>query len=222
MATKLKSRTLQLQRPMPPVHIGRFTDESKWPVDFIPAPEVRDWVQRLFVLGAGSLFNPDHEHLAEADLEFLWAATGFDKAGRHVVGVAEEVTFRAGGWQKRRQEQQMCDWFGRVPGMLITLDASFAMSCTDAQFCMLVEHELYHVAHATDKHGDLAFDATTGKPKLKIRGHDVEEFVGVVRRYGTGPSIQPIAALVAAAQAGPEVSDASIAGVCGTCLAAAA
>lgn len=222
MATKLQPRSLKLQRPMPPPYIGQFHDGSKWSVDFIPAPDLRDWVQRTFVAGTGPLHNPAHRHLDGADLEFMWAADGFERAGRTVVGTAEQVSFRAGGWQKRRQEQQMCDWYGRVPGFLITISAGFALSCTDAQFCMVLEHELHHVDHATDKYGAPAFDRETGKPKLAIRGHDVEEFVDVVRRYGTGPSIQPLAALVAAAQAGPEVGEAAIAGACGVCLAAAA
>src|SRR3546814_11509171 len=67
------------------------------------------------------------------------AASGFAKAGRFVAGQAEQVTFRSGGWQKRRQEQQMCEWFGRVPEFLITLDAAFCSACSDAQFCALVD-----------------------------------------------------------------------------------
>lgn len=222
MATPLKPRALKLQRPMPPADIGQFQEGAAWPVDFMPAPEVRDWMHRVLVAETGALHNPEHRHLDGADLEVMWAASGFEKAGRFVTGQAEQVAFRSSGWQKRRQEQQMFQWFGRVPGFLITLDAQFSAACSDAQFCALLEHEMYHVAHATDKHGAPTFNRETGKPKLNIRGHDVEEFVGVIRRYGTGPSIQPIAALVAAANADPEIADAAIAGVCGTCLAAAA
>lgn len=113
----------------------------------------------------------------------------------------------------------MADWFGRVPSFLITLDAAYCANCTDAEFCALIEHELYHVSHALDKHGAPAF-TMEGRPKLKIRGHDVEEFVGVVRRYGAGDGAT--AQLVAAANGKAEVSSASIASVCGTCLRAAA
>jgi len=199
MATPLKPRSLKLQRPMPPAGIGKFNEGDQWPLDFVPAPELRDWAFRTFVAETGPLYNLAHRHLDGADIEFMWAAHSFERAGRTVVGTAEQVTFRAGGWQKQRQSYQMHQWFGR-----------------------LVEHELHHVAHATDKWGNPAFYRDTGKPKLAIRGHDVEEFVDVVRRYGTGPSIQPLAALVAAAQAGPEIADAAIAGACGVCIAAAA
>ena len=38
---------------------------------------------------------------------------------RIVLGQAEQVAFRVGGWQKARMGQQMCDWFGDVPAFII-------------------------------------------------------------------------------------------------------
>jgi hypothetical protein len=52
-----------------------------------------------------------------------------------------------------------------------------------------------------------------------MRAHDVEEFVGVVRRYGAGEQVQK---LVDAAQMPPEVARLDIARSCGTCLLRAA
>lgn len=54
-----------------------------------------------------------------------------------------------------------------------------------------------------------------GMPKLEMRGHDVEEFVGVVRRYGASTQVQE---LVDAANAPAEVGKLNIARACGTCL----
>ena len=48
-----------------------------------------------------------------------------------------------------------------------------------------------------------------------MRGHDVEEFVGVVRRYGASPDVQ---ALVDAANKPAEVGKLNISRACGTCL----
>ena len=48
-----------------------------------------------------------------------------------------------------------------------------------------------------------------------MRAHDVEEFVGVVRRYGAS---QEVRALVEAASQPPEVAKINIARACGTCL----
>ena len=111
-------------------------------------------------------------------------------------------------------EQQMRDWFGDVPGFIITLAADYCAQCSDLEFCALIEHELYHLAHATDKYGQPAF-TQDGAPKIKLQGHDVEEFVGVVRRYGASPDVQ---ALVDAANSPAEVGKLNIARACGTCL----
>lgn len=181
---------------------------------FCPAPEAWDWIQSQILAETGSIHNPDHAHLLDADIGVLWASASFTKQGRVVVGQAEQVMFRAGGWQKARQEQQMIEWFGRVPAFVITLAADYCAQCTDAEFCALVEHELYHIAQATDQYGAPKF-TQEGLPKLQMRAHDVEEFVGVVRRYGAS---QEVRALVEAASQPPEVAKINIARACGTCL----
>jgi hypothetical protein len=186
--------------------------------EFVPAPEVLEWVKTSILPEDAPIHNPDHTHLEFADLAFLWAAGGFVKQGRTVLGQCEEVTFRCGPWQKGRQEQQMIEWFGNVPSYLITLDASFCRDCSDADFCALVEHELYHVGHMKDDFGQPAF-TKDGIPKLGIRGHDVEEFTGVVRRYGPSPDVRK---MVEAANKVPEVAKLNIARACGTCLLKAA
>ena len=181
---------------------------------FSPAPELLAWVERSILHEGGPIFNPDHRHLLDADLAFLWAPAAFEKSGRSVLGQAEQVMFRGGGWQKARQEQQMVEWFGRVPAFLITLAADYFATCSDADFCALVEHELYHIGHSTDPYGAPAFDKL-GRPKLRIVGHDVEEFVGVVARYG--PSVE-VRRLVAATGAAPTMPRLDIARACGCCL----
>lgn len=179
-----------------------------------PASEVWQWIESQILAATGSIHNPDHAHLSDADIGVLWAPASFTKQGRVVVGQAEQVMFRAGGWQKARQEQQMIDWFGRVPAFVITLAADYCSQCSDAEFCALVEHELYHIAQATDQYGAPKF-TQEGLPKLQMRAHDVEEFVGVVRRYGAS---QEVRALVEAASQPPEVAKINIARACGTCL----
>ncbi|MNG97555.1 hypothetical protein D3C79_566730 [compost metagenome] len=150
----------------------------------------------------------------DANIGVLWASTGFAKQGRVVLGQAEQLMFRAGGWQKARQEQQMREWFGEEPDYLITLAADYCSQCTDAEFCALVEHELYHIAQVTDEYGAPKF-TQDGLPKLYLRGHDAEEFVGVVRRYGASEEVQQ---LIDAASRPPEVAKINIARACGTCL----
>lgn len=179
-----------------------------------PAPEIGEWVQAVILSEGGELHNPDHAHLIDAPLRFLWASACFEKQWRTVVGQAEAVMFRAGGWQKARQEQQMIDWFGEVPGFVITLAADYCSQCSDTEFCALIEHELYHIAQKLDQYGAPKF-TQDGLPSLTLRGHDVEEFVGVVRRYGAGHDVQQ---LIDAASRPPEVAKINISRACGTCL----
>lgn len=179
-----------------------------------PAPELWEWLTAEILADTGSIHNEDHAHLIDGDIRIMWASSGFAKQGRVVLGQAEQVAFRAGGWQKARMEQQMLDWFGDVPSFIITLAADFCATCTDLEFCALVEHELYHIAQATDNEGSPKF-TQEGMPKLEMRGHDVEEFIGVVRRYGASTEVQ---ALVDAANQPAEVAKLHIARACGTCL----
>lgn len=205
-----------VRRPLPPADILEIQEAA-----FTPAPSVLEWLHLNILDESGALHNPEHRHLKDADLCVLWANGGFASKGRTVIGAAEQVAFRCNAWQRGRQEQQMREWFGRVPEYLITLDAQYVAHCDDASFCALVEHELYHIAHKLDPYGVPAF-TKEGLPKLEIRGHDVEEFVGVVRRYGVGNPDGALAKLAAAARGPAQVSRAAIAGACGTCLSKAA
>jgi hypothetical protein len=205
------------QRPMPPADFGQGIDGPL----ITPALGLREWIIQTFVEEDGRLHNPDHKHVLWADMECLWAASGYPKQGRTVIGLTEQVTFRVSGWQRWRQEQQLVEWFGRVPDWIITLDASFSREAGDAEFCALVEHELSHIGHKTDEFGAPAF-TQEGLPKLFLRGHDFEEFVGVVERYGVGDPNGPLARAVRAAQRTPSISAAQLRSACGTCLREAA
>lgn len=70
------------QRPLPP--------DALWKENqlFLPAPEIGEWVQRVILDEGGVLHNPDHQHLNGADLKFMWAAGGFTRQQRTVVGQA--------------------------------------------------------------------------------------------------------------------------------------
>ena len=188
--------------------------ESIYPT-LTPAPEVWEWISREILADTGSIPNEDHAHLIGANIGVLWASESFAKQGRAVLGQAELVMHRAGGWQKARAEQQMREWFGEEPEFIITLAADYCSQCSDAEFCALVEHELYHIAHKPDKYGAPAFSRDTGMPKLEMRGHDVEEFIGVVRRFGASHDVQQ---LIDAASKPPEVARINISRACGTCL----
>lgn len=199
-------------RPMPPEWIFEMGTPN-----FAPAPEMWEWIGKVFLDSKSKLFNPDHMHLRSfrwSDIAVMWARSGFKKQGRQVIGTTEKVMINAGGWKKERQEEQYIQWFRCVPEYLITFDASYSRIANDVDFCALVEHELYHIAHKKDQYGTPAYNRETGAPKLAIQGHDVEEFTGVVRRYGANKSVQR---MVEAANIRPELSRADVHYACGTC-----
>jgi hypothetical protein len=202
-----------MSRPIPPETITAIDAV----ITFAPAPELTEWALATFIEDGGKLFNPDHFHLNSASIGMLWTNVANSRKGRRIVGQCEEgnPSGMMGKWGKARAEAQIMDWFGYVPDFILTFDADYAMSCSDAEFCALIEHELYHAAQDRDPFGAPKFRKSTGLPAFILRGHDIEEFIGVVRRYGADAT--HVRALVDAANAGPEIANVHIAHACGTC-----
>jgi hypothetical protein len=186
---------------------------------YVPDLDLWQWCLNNFLNESSALFNEDHMHLSEARIGFIWTNDENSSKGRRVVGQAEQPMFRCGKWQKGRQEQQMLEWFSCIPDFVITLDANYCLECSDTDFLMLLEHEIYHCSQALDDFGSPKFNKNTGEPSFAMRGHDVEEFIGVVARYGVGNPQGNLAKLVVASQQEPSIASADISKCCGTCLA---
>lgn len=205
-----------MSRPLPPEELIEDVVNDL----FVPDDDLRSWIIDTFIAEGGDLTNPDHAHLREALLGVLWTNCDNSRNMRSVIGQAELMPPMAmGKWQRARATQQVVEWFGELPDFLLTLSAPAAATMDDASFCALIEHELYHCAQKLDRYGMPAFDKE-GQPVFAIRGHDVEEFVGVVARYGAQAA--GVTEMVEAAKRRPLVGLASIAGACGTCLRAVA
>lgn len=201
-------------RPLPPECMTDIEER------FEPDDDLREWIISTFIAPDGDLANPDHAHLADAELGVLWTNVANTKAMRLVIGQAEQMPPMAmGKWQRARAVQQIEEWYGQVPDFLLTFYAPAASTMDDASFCALVEHELYHCAQKRDQYGMPKF-TQEGRPSFTIRGHDVEEFVGVVARYGA--TATSVTEMVEAANKRPSVALADIAGACGTCALKAA
>lgn len=199
-------RRAKYRRPEPPATLG---------LDFAPSEELAEWARAVFLEPDGPLFNEDHAHLDSATIGFAWAGQENSRNGRRILGLTELMPPQGmGRWQKARAAQQMADWFGDVPDFLITIDA-VAGGFDDASFCALVEHELYHCAQQRDAFGMPKFNRDSGEPMWAVRGHDVEEFVGVVSRYGTEATGTTEFVKAGSRKAVVAVADLSIA--CGTC-----
>lgn len=202
-------------RPFPP----ELLIEEYVGIDyFVPAPELDLWVRNTFLRGTSPLFNEDHLHLFDAHIGYLWTNVPNKSKMRSVAGMAEYPFFRGNAWQKNRQTMQMQEWFGEVPNFVITLSAEYCQEASDAAFCALVEHELYHCAQKRDEFDQPLFNAVTERPIFCMREHDVTEFVGVVRRYGIGV-VANGREFVAAAGQDPEIEAVDIAQMCGNCRA---
>lgn len=206
------------KRPAPPQDLIEEVQKSL----FVPAPDLAQWLRLVFIEEGGPLHNPEHAHLVDASIGVLWTNVSNGRQGRRIVGQAElggSMGGTGGKWQKGKVTMLLQGWFGSIdpPDFVMTLDANYADQCEDASFCALVEHELYHMAQATDEFGMPKFNKDTGRPMFAMRGHDVEEFVGVVRRYGANAT--GVSALIEAANRGPEIASASLAHACGTCQA---
>ena len=210
-----------MKRPYPPIQdeIDENDIDSGGLLHFEPANnDLWPWIKETFLAEYSDLYNEDHEHLNSIDppdISFLWAYSTCKAKGRRVLGQTEKLMINMGGWKKNRQEVQLIEWFGDVPKYIITLDARVCQVMSDSDFMALVEHELYHIGQERNEEGELMWSASTGEPKLYLRGHDVEEFFGVVQRYGASADVQKMVEL---ANNGPTISRANIAHACGTCL----
>ena len=199
-----------MSRPQPP---DRLADPSRVTEEFVPAPELEEWLRATFIRD-GELRNPDHQHLIAADFCCLWTSALNLRGGRGVAATAEMPNVAGPSWAKARARYQLTSWFGRVPTFILTFDALHWAAATDRGACALSEHELYHCGHRHDEFGSPKY-TQDGDPVFYLRPHDVEEFIGVVRRYG--PVLGQAADLVAAATARPLIVEERIEIACGTC-----
>jgi hypothetical protein len=210
-STPLERRGV-VARPFPPDDVAEDVPEC-----FVPDPICAEWIRDTFVAASGPLANEDHAHLLDAAIGVLWTNAIHVRQMRQVLATAEIPTIQAGGWKRARFEYQLREWFGPTQDFVLTFSAPDCLHLDDRAFCALVEHELYHCAQAVDAFGTPKFHRETGRPIYAIRGHDVEEFTGVVRRYGATSG--DVRELVHAANQTPILAGEPIAIACGTCLA---
>ncbi|WP_330765396.1 putative metallopeptidase, partial [Burkholderia vietnamiensis] len=80
-----------------PIPLDALFDDSNWIQRIVPADGVAEWVNETLLREGAPLHNPDHAHLVDADIAYLWATVENVRQMRRVVGQCEEVTIRAGG-----------------------------------------------------------------------------------------------------------------------------
>ncbi len=201
--------------PKPPENlINAFVE------DFLPAPEIGEFVKNTFLNETSELFNESHTHLLQAEIGYLWTNAENVRQMRFVAATAEipKPPMQSSAWTKARYNHQLRQWFGTDKlDFLLTFDARYMNDCEDINFLSTIDHELYHCAQKRDEFGGLRFNDETGKPIYGLLGHDVEEFVGIVRRYGASAGAGQTKELVEAAASAPLIGAADIKRVCGNC-----
>lgn len=207
------SSTLPVMPPIPDA-AGMFEPEA-----YVPDPALAEWVREQFVMGGGRLHNVDHAHLGYADVRFLWTQSPARVKRKTVVGRAH-VGQPSGSdaWAKGMKFDHLTRLFGTVPDFYVILCAGFVRDRLahgdEAGVMALIDHELYHCAQEV-RDGAPQF-TQDGEPKWCMRPHDVEQFVGVTRRWGPQGGAEE--AMQDAAERGPTIGQAQVSGVCGTCL----
>lgn len=187
---------------------------------FIPCPETLIWLRETFLNSDSPLYNVEHDHLNSAEIGVLWTNVANSRHMRTIVATAElaKPPTSLGKWAKARWLYQVEQWFGTTAlDFIITFFAPFFVGAKEIQHFAVPDHELYHCGQQLDAFGLPKFSKTTGKPVFGLRGHDVEEFVGIYRRYGYQAGAGDSIALVKATHSEPEIAMAQIAGMCGTC-----
>lgn len=204
------ARLIHDTRPQPPADLGAIDD-------FAPDTHgLGAWARRTFIGAGGALENARHEPLQDATIGWLWTTFDAQDRNRRILGECKLIRPPQKRWGSAMGAHQLREWFGEDLDFLITIDANAAAEMDDWSFCALIEHELCHAAQDVDDEGEPRF-TRDGEPIFRIIGHDVEEFVDVVARYGADAT--GTRAMVKAANAGPSIGAAAIAAACGTCRA---
>ena len=135
----------------------RLSARKKPPVEFTDAPDVQAM--------AVTLIGLYHEHLCEAKIKYLFRSGTWNKLKRETWGTAEKVGPK---WK-------------HLSGFdfVITInkdiwDSNFSPNRAAVE--ALLDHELQHCCKTVND--------KTGEPLFYIQGHDVEDFVSIIRRNG--------------------------------------
>lgn len=209
------------RRPVPP-QIALVDDGLD---RFVAAPEVGEFISYAFLSEVSPLYNEDHSHLRQARVGYIWTNATNSTQQRPVAGkvmIPRPPQALSDKWQKAMWVAHMRQILGVDPGSLdfvMMLYAPYAASCDDVDLCALLDHECYHMSQEGKAAGVPQFvrsGSRKGRPKFALLGHDVEEFTGVVRRYGHGAGAGGTVDFVKAANRRPLIARSTVSRLCGT------
>lgn len=210
---RLRASETMLIRPLPPEHLlGGL-------LGFEPAPEIERWARQTFINDGAALEVDELAHLQQASIGFVWTNVLNVRRDKMLLGTCALMPPTGDKWSAAARAAQIRDWFpDEEEGIdfLITIYAPACFAMDDASWCALILHELKHAGQKRDREGQPMFDRETGKPVWGMIGHDLEEFVTVVRMFGA--TAAGAEEFVKAAIEGPTVSQAQMNVACGNCI----
>ncbi len=175
---------------------------------FVRDERMESFVHTEFACRGGTFWDPEHAHLVDASMGVLWSnarhvVKGQEKAGQMELlpdPLAEPKT-----WSDARKRDWLAQMYGGDwPTFQMIISGVWAWRYDDREFLGLLDHELCHASIKRDEYGAPKFNDETGEPIWSIRGHDVEQFIGTVARWGAAST--GTAELVAASLVEPRFS----------------
>lgn len=141
------------------------------PAEFAKAPEVESIAQQLI------RECPDHQHLVEARILYLFRYGTWSKGGDTVLGKAQRLTGLS-GYLAKQMLLRAVDVSGEDAAFdfVIMINGDRWEYLSPGHRAALVDHQLCHCIKTGDD--------DEGRPIWAIANHDVEEFASVVRRHG--------------------------------------
>jgi Putative phage metallopeptidase len=131
----------------------------------------------------------EHEHLQAANIGYVFRD---DELRRHGKVIAAEAIMVDRILQAEKRWGRIVKWalqhhilkVDALPDLLILIDRNMWSGYDADQKLALIDHELSHCWYETEEDGETQKFSRDGSPKWALRGHDVEEFCGVIARRG--------------------------------------
>lgn len=135
--------------------------------EILDAPDVAVIGQRLIAT------QPEHEHLQDARVLYLFTTAQRRRCDRVVLGTAQKAN-PIQRYLSRKAQEVADDEVAFAADFIILISYLDWQIAGDTEREALVYHELCHCG----------LKVKNGKRTWVLRGHDVEEFAAVIQRYG--------------------------------------
>lgn len=129
-----------------------------------------------------------HAHLRDAEISYVFRD---DELRRQGKVIAADCILVARILQSDKRWSRLVKWAllritSRIslPDFLVLIDRNIWEGMSIAEKVALMDHELSHAWFQTEEDGETQKFKKDGSPLWAIKGHDIEEFRGVVGRNG--------------------------------------